>query len=203
MLGTIHASSSERAAELAPRFTDRSQFETLRVDPYYRFSAASLPGVAGWIDELIGETAQVGIALVHGDYSPKNVLIRKNACVLLDHEVAHWGDPAFDIGFASAHFLGKANHLTDKRTDFAEAAVLFWHTYRRAVENQPWFDAVLPRIVRHTIGCTLARVAGKSTLEYLSESERLRQRDVMVAMISDEPPTYEALIGRFAEEMNR
>ncbi len=174
----------------------------MRIDPYYRFTANAVPDVATWIDELIADTRSTQVALVHGDFSPKNVLIYDDACVLLDHEVGHWGDPGFDIGFATAHFFGKANHLADLRNEFAAAAHQFWSNYADVARDQRWFDDVAQRAVRHSIACTLARVRGKSPLEYLSDDERQRQHDAAVALALDPPSTYAELVDAFVERIS-
>lgn len=201
ILGAIHGGAFQRRGELAERFVDRSQFDTLRVDPYYRFAARAAPVAAPFLFELINDTAAVAETLVHGDFSPKNVLVRPTGCVLLDHEVAHWGDPAFDIGFATAHFLGKANHLSGQRGDFADAARLFWDTYREAVADVPWFEAAADRVVRHSLACTLARVVGKSQLEYLSEAERGRQAEAVRLLLADPPADYHRMVTDFVAEL--
>ena len=59
---------------------------------------------------------------MHGDYSPKNVLVHDGRLVLLDHEVIHFGDPGFDLGFSLTHLLSKAHHLPAERENFATAA---------------------------------------------------------------------------------
>ena len=203
ILGTIHRGAYLKRDIMAPRFTDRSHFETLRIDPYYRFAAESVPVVAPWFQSLIEETEQVLLTLVHGDFSPKNILLGESGCVLLDHEVAHWGDPAFDIGFATAHFLAKANHLPDQREDFGDAARLFWMTYCEIIDDLPWFPALSARAVRHSIGCVLARVCGKSPLEYLSSLERERQRSVALSLAADEPSSFDDLVTRFLQGISR
>ena len=101
--------------------------------------------------------------------------------ILLDHEVIHFGDPAFDIGFALAHFLSKAHHLKDHRKKFWHAALDFSRQYRDA--GGPAAD---DQVARHTLACMLARVAGRSPLEYLTEAERHRQRALIVEMMTDE-----------------
>ena len=45
------------------------------------------------------------------------------AVSLLDHEVAHFGDPAFDLGFSLTHLLSKALHLEAYRPLFLAAAL--------------------------------------------------------------------------------
>jgi aminoglycoside phosphotransferase (APT) family kinase protein len=79
---------------------------------------------------------------VHGDYSPKNVLIHGGRLTLLDHEVIHWGDPAFDVGFSLTHLLSKAHHRPARRRDFADAARTHWAIYHRRVAGEPWADGL-------------------------------------------------------------
>ena len=84
---------------------------------------------ADFYRRLISDTRRRRLTLVHGDYSPKNILVRDGRLVLLDHEVIHFGEPAFDLGFAMAHLLSKAHHLPRFRDEFAEATEIFWSSY--------------------------------------------------------------------------
>ena len=151
-------------------FADRSFFEALRLEPYYEYTATRVPEAAAFLTHLVEETLARRDTLVHGDYSPKNVLVRNGRLVLLDHEVTHFGDPAFDLGFSLAHLLSKAHHLPHQRADFASAALALLEGVRRRRTSSE------PRAVRHTLGCLLARVAGRSPLEYLDEHERAQQQ---------------------------
>ncbi len=197
LLGTLHRTAYERRDQLAPAFNDRSFFETLRIEPYYVYTWIQIPATAQFYDALIGETRARRLTLVHGDYSPKNILVYQGRLVLLDHEVIHFGDPAFDLGFALAHLLSKAHHVRDMRAAFATAAGIYWRAYRAALGSVPWSYDLEPRTVRHTIGCLLARVAGRSTLEYLDEAERARQRTAALALIRQPPGSVEELAERF------
>jgi 5-methylthioribose kinase len=188
LLGTIHRRSWEQRGALQPVFDDRSFFESLRVEPYYTYTATQVPESARFYTALIAEARAQRLALVHGDYSPKNVLVHAGRLVLLDHEVIHFGDPAFDLGFSLTHLLSKAHHLPAQRSAFAEAARQYWDVYRATLGDVPWARDLEPRAVRHTLGCMLARVAGRSPLEYLSGDERQRQRTV-VTMVMQRPPT--------------
>jgi aminoglycoside phosphotransferase (APT) family kinase protein len=140
-------------------------------------------------------------SLVHGDYSPKNILVYRGKLILLDYEVAHWGEPAFDLGFALTHFLSKAHHLPPVRVPVADAARLFWQLYSGEVALLDWAKDIEPRVVRHTLGCMLARVAGKSPLEYLTRQEMARQRDVVLQLIANPPTKVNDLITRFIEQI--
>lgn len=197
ILGSIHAYSAVRAAELAPRFGDKSYFEELRLEPYYYFTAEQVPAARDCLLGLIEECRQRSESLVHGDYSPKNVLVRRDSMVLLDFEVTHFGDPAFDIGFGLTHLLGKANHLREHREAFGRAAKLYWGSYLTSVHQAALDGGLEQRAVRHTVGCLLARVRGRSPLEYLSEEERLRQERTILEVIEDLPMEIPRLIDEF------
>jgi aminoglycoside phosphotransferase (APT) family kinase protein len=197
LLGTIHRAAHQHRAQIAPAFNDRSFFETLRIEPYYVYTWSQIPETARFYDALIGETRARRLTLVHGDYSPKNILVYQGRLVLLDHEVIHFGDPAFDLGFALAHLLSKAHHVHSLRAAFAAAAGDYWRAYRAALGDVPWSYDIEPRTVRHSIGCLLARVAGRSTLEYLDGEERARQRRVAITLMSQPPVSVGELAGRF------
>ena len=197
LLGTIHRGASECREEVARIFEDRTFFESLRLEPYYGYTAECVPAAAGFLRSLIDETRARRVTLVHGDYSPKNILVHRGRLVLLDHEVIHFGDPAFDLGFSLAHFLSKAHHLPDHRAVFAEAAKLYWSVYLREVGGADWAGGLKERAVRHTLGCLLARVEGRSPLEYLDEQERAHQREVVLDLIPDAPGSVPELVDRF------
>ena len=164
-----------RAEPLAEIFADQSFFESLRLEPYYAFAASQVPESKSFYAALIEQTRARRLTLVHGDYSPKNMLVRKGRLILLDHEVIHWGDPAFDVGFALTHLLSKANHLQDEK--LIEAGLRFVEIYAAEMGPVYWDENLSVMAARHTLGCMLARVAGRSPLEYLNEAARARQLD--------------------------
>jgi 5-methylthioribose kinase len=199
LLGTVHRVSNERRAEIEPLFGDRSFFESLRLEPYYLYTATQVPEAAGFIAALAAETRAHRDTIVHGDYSPKNVLVHDGRLVLLDHEVIHLGDPGFDLGFSLTHLLSKAHHIVDRRADFRDAAKHYWLVYQETIGKASWADDLESRAVRHTLGCLLGRVHGRSPLEYLSADERTRQASVVVALMASPPRTVAALADRFVE----
>jgi len=197
LLGAIHRRSSESAAELGTSFADTTYFVNLRLEPYYLYTAEKTAEASAFLNSLAAETQRHKDCLVHGDFSPKNTLIYQDKLILLDYEVVHFGDPAFDVGFALTHFLSKAHHLPKERRRLARAAELFWAVYSEGISKLEWAEALEPRVVRHTLGCLLARVAGKSALEYLTPSEMARQRDTVLALIQEPPTIVPSLIGQF------
>jgi aminoglycoside phosphotransferase (APT) family kinase protein len=199
MLASIHGGAAVRA-QLREVFADRSFFETLRLEPYYLYSAQREPEAEGFLGDLVAETRRTSQSLVHGDYSPKNILVARGRLVLLDHEVIHWGDPAFDVGFATAHLLAKALHVPRRRAEFLRAVALFWDSYGVSLAGtfaaEPPYEA---RAVRHAVGCLLARAVGRSTLEYLTGAERARQKGAALALTRRPPATFRALIARYGD----
>lgn len=202
LLGAIHLKSSQPdAQEVCRAFSDTTYFESLRLEPYYLYTASQVPRAGNFLLGLVAETRSRKDCLVHGDYSPKNVLIYRDKLILLDYEVFHFGEPAFDVGFAMAHFLSKLHHSPKDRMRLAEQAIRFVQVYRTQVASLPWAASLEPRLVRHALGCSLARVAGKSQLEYLDPQEIARQRDVVVNLIADPPTSIEALISQFQQKI--
>jgi hypothetical protein len=225
LLATIHRRGYERRIEFGQLFADRSFFESLRIEPYYRYTARQAPETYTFFKQLILDTSFRQLTLVHGDYSPKNVLIRgmmndecrmmsddtalanrdphslfithPSSLVLLDHEVIHFGDPAFDLGFSLTHFLSKGHHLPAHRPAFADAARLYWRTYRDTLGDFRWTADLEEFAVRHTLACMLARVAGRSPLEYLTPSERAWQQAVVTQMMAGLPDDMNDLIDTF------
>jgi 5-methylthioribose kinase len=201
LLGAIHRQSSESGGEVRAAFADTTYFENLRLEPYYLYAAGKNPEAALFLSALAQETLRHKDSLVHGDFSPKNTLIYRGKLILLDYEVVHFGDPAFDVGFALTHFLSKAHRLPEQRARLATAAGLFWQVYGKQIALLNWGRTLEPRVVRHTLGCLLARVAGKSPLEYLRPAEMARQRDVVLALMAEPPTGVSDLIAEFVRRI--
>lgn len=202
-LAQIHAQSTVHAATLAPLFADRTFFESLRLEPYYAYTATQVPAAAPFLDALITATRQRSYALVHGDYSPKNTLLYREQLVLLDFEVIHWGDPAFDLGFGLTHLLSKAHHLPAQRAAFAQAANHYWSTYVFALGEISWGAELEQYAVCHTLACLLARVRGRSPLEYLTAAARNRQAQLVITLMQTPPPTVAALVEQWVHGLGK
>ena len=192
LLARIHNAIAE-FSELRDEFSERRYFEELRLEPYYGFTASQVPNAAAFLRALIHETRERQYALTHGDYSPKNILLHDDRLILLDHEVIHFGDPAFDVGFSLAHFLGKALHLPSFRAEFLRMARAYWQTYLGDLSPQ-LVAAVREPAVKHTLACTLARAAGRSPLEYLDAAERQDLQALALTLIDNRPADIDELI---------
>jgi aminoglycoside phosphotransferase (APT) family kinase protein len=194
LLRIIHRASYGANHPLDRIFDDRSFFESLRLEPYYRYTATQIPAAAPFLHNLMSDTRGIRTAIVHGDFSPKNILVHNDRLILLDHEVIHWGDPTFDIGFAMTHFLSKALHLPMHRARFISAAMKF------CIESD--MDELGELAGRHTLACMLARVAGRSPLEYLDDAERELQRQIVLEVIASRPGSLIDVLERFERKLN-
>jgi 5-methylthioribose kinase len=205
ILGTIHADAPGHPA-LRGILADTSLFDELRVDPYYRTIAQRHPDLAPRIKHLIAsmDRPDEERTLVLGDFSPKNILVHAGGLILLDFECAHAGDPAFDLGFFLSHLLLKAIHTSaNDFLNYDHFIVLiesFWTSYleRRAIEIVARTELVR-RANRHTAACCLARVDGKSPVEYLDPSEQALARSFAREALRTEPAAWERLLDILAE----
>lgn len=120
------------AVDVARNFADPMPLLQGRVDPFHRTVAQRHPELAGAIDAEVERMLAVRQVLVHGDYSPKNVIAYPDRVLLLDCEVAHWGDPAFDVAFMLCHLLLDGYGSRTETVEAVADAAAFWEAYVRA-----------------------------------------------------------------------
>ena len=150
----------------ATDFASDELFHLLRLEPYLLATADRHPDLAGILTRLADDTAARRETLVHGDVSPKNLLVGPAGPVIIDAECAWYGDPAFDLAFCLNHlFLKSAWRPQDTRAHLAAIAALI-----AGYGPDRELDA---RTARLLPGLLLARLDGKSPVEYLDD-ERAR-----------------------------
>ncbi|MFC8142522.1 phosphotransferase family protein [Streptomyces paradoxus] len=182
LLGALHAASAGDAA-LAEEFATDDNFHALRIEPYLLATAAAHPALADRIRGLADRTASTHSALVHGDVSPKNILVGPSAPVLLDAECAWYGDPAFDVAFCVNHLLLKSLVVPGCRSELLGSARALAEAYARCVDWEPR-SAVEERAATLLPALLLARVDGKSPVEYLTDDRhRLFVRTAATALL--------------------
>jgi 5-methylthioribose kinase len=173
-------------ARAAARFGDQTVFDELRLDPYYRATAARHPDLAEFFRRLIDTYPQRRLCLVHGDWSPKNFLVWEGGVMAIDFEVVHFGDPVFDAAFLLNHLLLKSFHRPEWAPRYARLAAVFWETLEAELpEDSAQFQA---GVIRHLGALLLARIDGKSPVEYIrEEAVKERVRSFARALIADPP----------------
>lgn len=176
-LARIHAATAGNS-EVAAAFANDAQFRALRLEPYLLFTAERHPDLAAAIRDAVDAIGKARIALMQGDISPKNILHGPQCPVFLDAETACYGDPAFDLAFCLNHFLLKSVWHPQWTGRYAQSFAALSSAYHAGVR---WEEAaeIDRRTARLLPMLFLARVDGKSPVEYLTEEkdkETVRRR---------------------------
>jgi 5-methylthioribose kinase len=198
MLGRIHQLGKD-AQQLPELLLNTNFFNSLRVRPYYQQVIRTIPKTEAFFNKLIKETRIHGYTLTHGDFSPKNLLVKDEQLILLDHEVAHYGDGTFDIGFFITHLLAKSIYRPKLRDLFHQGIERFVVGYKEETHLDIPKEQ---RAVAHTIGCLLARVCGLSPLEYLDPTQQQLQKLVALKLLEHPPKHLNALTSAFKSNIN-
>lgn len=165
LMAKLQVASANRPA-IARAFDSIENFRALRLEPYLLATAARHPDLAGTLEQLAARTAGISLALVHGDVSPKNILIGPTGPVLLDAECAWYGDPAFDLAFCLNHLLLKSLVRRDCLPALLQSFSQLTDSYFAQIdfESRPVLEGraaeLLPALM-------LSRIDGKSPVEYL------------------------------------
>jgi aminoglycoside phosphotransferase (APT) family kinase protein len=170
VLSKIHSYAAKNS-HLASEFpTDKIFFE-IRLAPYLLATAERHPQLAHALEALVLQTQNNAKTLVHGDVSPKNILLGPQGPLLLDAECATWSDPAFDLAFCLNHLLLKCLWTPASTADFLHCFEVLTTSYLSSVDWEPPSD-LEARAARLLPGLLLARVDGKSPVEYVTEEHQ-------------------------------
>jgi len=185
-LAYIHAKSAAEPG-VAAAFANDETFEAIRIEPYLRATARAHRSLASRLEALARTTLATKRALVHGDVSPKNILKSALGPVFLDAECAWFGDPAFDLAFCLNHLMLKGAREGADRARYAVAFSALARTYLAGVDWERPHE-IEARAARLLPALFLARVDGKSPVEYLTrESERDAVRSCAAPLIAEPP----------------
>ncbi len=199
-LAAIHAASAGRA-DIAASFATDAIFHAIRLEPYLLATAHAHPDLAAHLEALSSATAAIKRALVHGDVSPKNILVGANGPVFLDAECAWYGDPAFDLAFCLNHMLLKCLLAPRAARGFLACYDALARAYLGGVRWEP-AEALEARAARLLPGLLLARIDGKSPVEYVTEhGQQERVRKIAKPLIQSPPARLSVLRNAWAREV--
>ena len=158
----------EKDKQARLQFMEDSLFDQLRIDPFYRFVAAKNKALKPAIDKLIAELEGDKTTIVHGDFSPKNIMVGMDEKVyILDFEVTHVGNPVFDLAFLLAHLLCKLF-----RTNEPLEEKMLIASEQRFISSYEEIRSISKSLSLHTALIALARVEGKSPVNYLDSAQQ-------------------------------
>jgi aminoglycoside phosphotransferase (APT) family kinase protein len=199
-LVSIHAKTADDAA-VAAEFATDPIFYDIRLEPYLVATGQAHPDLQDRFQTLLTTTQSNKRALVHGDVSPKNILVGPDGPVFLDAECAWWGDPAFDLAFCLNHLLLKCLWRPDVTSDYLSCFKAMTSAYGTRVR---WEDpAVLEQRTAHLLPALfLARVDGKSPVEYITrEADKARVRRVARDLLAAPQDRLDAVCDAWSKEL--
>lgn len=199
VLGQIHGATADDAA-IAAQFPNDTNFDALRLDPYLRSTAIVHSDLANRLLAIAKTTATTKRVLIHGDVSPKNILVGPSGSIILDAECATYGDPAFDLAFCLNHLILKAVHMPAHGQALAACFTALVDGYLAHVTWEP-VDELQARASALLPALALARVDGKSPVEYLSDKDRDKVRRLARPLILSPPPAFDALLTQWIESL--
>lgn len=191
-LGRIH-SAAAGDPDIAARFPRTDIFYDIRLEPYLLATGTRHPDLQPRFEALCHLTAETRLTLIHGDVSPKNILIGPEGPVFLDAECACIGDPAFDLAFCLNHLLLKCLWRPAGLDDYLACFEAMTRAY---LSNVDWEapEALESRAADLLPALFLARVDGKSPVEYLTdEHDRETVRRHAREWITTGPARLEAI----------
>jgi aminoglycoside phosphotransferase (APT) family kinase protein len=199
-LALVH-SRTAASPRFAAQFAYDAIFHAIRLEPYLEATATRHPEVADQLFALSRATLSRHVTLVHGDVSPKNILVGSNGPIFLDAECAWYGDPAFDLAFCLNHLLLKCLWTPQSAPSFLAAFDALRVSYFATVSHEPC-DALEARAAALLPGLFLARVDGKSPVEYVaSEADRERVRSTAIPLIRNAPARLQIIRDRWARTL--
>jgi aminoglycoside phosphotransferase (APT) family kinase protein len=199
-LAAIHKATAGRQ-EVASRFQTDAIFHAIRLEPYLEATARRHPDVEAALMALSRRTLAAKTALVHGDVSPKNILCGPAGPVFLDAECAWYGDPAFDPAFCLNHLLLKCLWTPAAAPAFLACFDALAGAYLAAVDWEPRAE-VEARVAALLPGLLLARIDGKSPVEYVTEeADKARVRSVAVPLVANSPPSLSMIRDAWARRL--
>ena len=199
ILGAVHRATADDS-NVARDFAHDEVFYAIRLEPYLEASARAHPNHAADLRKLIAVTAAAKHTLVHGDVSPKNILVGPEGPVLLDAECAWYGDPAFDLAFCLNHLLLKCRWRPVSAEAFLVCFDALAAAYLAWVDWEPR-EAIEQRTAHLLAGLMLGRVDGKSPVEYLTRADRDRVRRFALRHVAEPVSQLAALRTRWAQDL--
>ena len=178
-LGCWHAATCSGAVPAG--LDDLEAFEQLRLRPFHETVVERRPELADGITPLLEELRRDRRCFVHGDYSLKNMLVSPSRNWVLDFEVAHYGNPVFDLGFFLSFVVLSAVRWEPLTSELRVLSDGFLSGYDGAAGVG--FAGDEASVTAHTAALVLARTDGKSPAQFLDPPSRERAREVGIALL--------------------
>ncbi len=170
LLGIIHKFFYKKK-KYKKIFLNDNTFYDIRIEPYLVFTSKFYPEFSEYYKTTIDLLKKNKSTVIHGDFSPKNILLGKNYPVILDAETACWGNPAFDLAFLNNHIILKSILNKEIFQNYLKLGKNILETYMAnfpIVNNKKFIKNFI--ILQALL--ILARVDGKSPVEYFKNKHK-------------------------------
>jgi 5-methylthioribose kinase len=180
-LGRWHERTASQS-RIAAAFSDYDAFEQLRLRPFHETVMTRRPELAAFIAPLLADLRTSRRCFVHGDYAPKNMLVTPSERWILDFEVAHFGNPVFDLAFFLSFVVLSAIRWPALTNELHGIGRGFLDAYVSTAGPGLALDHEL--LTGHTACLVLARTDGMSPAQFLDDRSRAQARSVTSAMLA-------------------
>ena len=149
---------------LHEQFSDSMGFLKLKIEVQCRNITKDI-SLQKEIDCFINESLEIRIALLHGDFAPKNILTWDNKYLFIDFEESSYADPALDIGYFLAHIY--IHYFITNNIQFKNAADIVLKEYLENINFSD--DKFIIRISKYIGIFILSRIDGKAYADYITD----------------------------------
>ncbi|MCY4446355.1 MAG: phosphotransferase [Rhodobacteraceae bacterium] len=183
------------------KFDTKDVFMQMRIDPYINYTGSQHPNLQPQFKAAAQNLSHANKTLVHGDVSPKNIMVKGDRAILIDADCASMGDPAFDVAFCLNHFFLKAINSPHNKAKFYQAALTFFKTYTELIEweSKSYLDQ---RTATYLPMLGLARVDGKSPVEYFNAEQQDQTRTIVIPLIQHPITSTVELLQNMYQQVN-
>jgi len=197
-IARIHSETTNDPA-VERQFATDAIFHAIRLEPYLEATATRHPDLASVLFNLSRTCAHTRLALIHGDVSPKNILVGPDGPVFLDAECACYGDPAFDLAFCLNHLLLKCLWKPPYSRGYIACYTALIDGYRSVLPDR--FSDINGRAARLLPGLMLGRIDGRSPVEYLTDGNHKELvRTVAANLLLSAPSGLDKVLATWCEQ---
>lgn len=182
LLGRLHAASAN-SVTVQQRFPSAATFRALCIEPRMRGALAAHAECGAVLQSLFAGIEQSRLALVHGAFTPDNVLVGPRGPVVVDADCATYADPIFDFACMLAELAMWMLWRPRKQAAYAACFETFHRTYLPHVTWQMTADAeahaarLVPALI---LGALHGPAAARRVV---ADADAKRARDAALALV--------------------
>lgn len=124
------------------------------------------------IKKFVDKSVNCAKSLCHGDYHPKNIIIKNNSQVaIIDFEEAVIHDPVWDIGALAAHYLLRVANHSQKADKIKKLSILLVNKFFENLDIPEQKADLERRMNNYIAGWMMLRVDGYSKSGWITDEK--------------------------------